>query len=279
MEYQEEQLQLDLQPKYETGEQAKYAMSNDFIRMPKSLSAPALKVFILALTKIDWNKINPKDSNRRISVSFTLREMINACGSESNNIEYYRKALTELIAKSVFTINNNKFWARGNIFHEVWLDKETNEATVYISPVLNKYIEGLGNGRFTVYLQSNTYRMKSRFAITLYWNLFSWMDHSRDRKDPLSEITKTYTTRELKEMFDLPDDAYCRADGKFDRPAFEKKVIIRAVKEINDLSNIRVGWKKIKRGKMVLGYTFNAFRHDAHEVIDTELGINEGWNY
>ena len=253
----------------------KYAMANKFIRMPKSLSAPALKVFILALTKVAWNKINKKDQYGRITATFTIREMIEACGSTSNNFDYYREFIKELIRKSYFTCYEPQERG-GYMFQEYLLNPEKTEITIFISPILNQYIEKLGQGNFTVYLQSNTYRMKSRFSITLYWHLFSWMDHSRNRKDPFSKIVKLYTTEDLKDIFDLPDDAYCRANGAFDRATFEKKVIIKAVEEINALSNLRVVWSKHKNGKKVVGYVFEAIRDDVHEVYHEKHGL--GWN-
>ena len=63
-----------------------------------------------------------------------------------------------------------------------------------------------------------------------------------------------YTTKQLKEIFGLSKDDYCKKDGKFNRTEFEKKTIEVAIKEINQNTRMKVEYKKNNR---VANYQFN----------------------
>ena len=66
-----------------------------------------------------------------------------------------------------------------------------------------------------------------------------------------------YTTKQLKEMFGLSKDDYCKKDGKFNRTEFEKKTIEVAIKEINQNTRMKVEYKKNKIKNRVANYQFN----------------------
>ena len=50
--------------------------------------------------------------------------------------------------------------------------------------------------------------------MSLYLNLLSWSNGE-------NESYRFYTTKQLKEIFGLSKDDYCKKDGKFDRNNFE----------------------------------------------------------
>lgn len=94
---------------------------------------------------------------------------------------------------------------------------------------------------YTIIELERAKRFKSRFSYTLYMNLLSWVNN-----DDLNESYRFYTTKQLKEMFGLSKEDYCKKDGKFNRTEFEKKTIEVAIKEINQNTQMKVEYKKIK---------------------------------
>lgn len=282
MEQIEQQLSLleedNIRKEETVKEHQQFALDNDFIRMPNRLSAPALKVFYLLLSKIEWNKINPKNELGLIEVNTSIREIQKAIGTESHNYRYYINFLDELQMKAWIKIDKDMYYRKTLIMPDV---EVINNQSINIT--LNKSIYGFLEHlyrNFTVFELSNTSQFQSRFALILYINLCSHMDHSRSRKDPVSETEWRYTTRQLKEMFDLDKDDYCTKKGNFHRSSFEREVINRAVNEINEKPcGIRVEWTKEKNGKFVKNYIFRYFRTDVWEIYNKELGISEGWSY
>ena len=86
--------------------------------------------------------------------------------------------------------------------------------------------------------------------MALYLNLLSWTNGE-------NESYRFYTTKQLKEMFGLSKDDYCKKDGKFNRTEFEKKTIEVAIKEINQNTRMKVEYKKNKIKNRVANYQFN----------------------
>lgn len=247
-------------------ENGQFALRNDFIRMPKSFSAPVLQTFGLILSKIEWTKDNTE--NDFIRVAFTIKEVMKACGSSSRDYRYYMQFVEELQNKAWIKIETDDTYKRFNLFPEVEADNK--EVKVIINNRLNEFVQML-TSNFTVFQIAKMSKFQSRFSYILYMNLCSWNDHSRSRKDLIDERTRYYTTKELKEMFDMKEDDYCRKNGKFDRKAFEDRVVNKAIGEINEKSDIRAEWKKEYNGRKVKCYVFHWYRKDVEEDQNTGL--------
>ncbi|MBP1526250.1 MAG: replication initiation protein, partial [Spiroplasma ixodetis] len=97
----------------------------------------------------------------------------------------------------------------------------------------------------------NLVRFKSNHSLNLYKLICSW----NDKKVVLQ------TTKELKEMFGLTKEAYVQND-KFNRGAFERDTIKKAINEINKITNLLISFKKNKKGNKVLNYEFNWIQKD-----------------
>lgn len=248
--------------------EGKFALSNDFVRMPNSLTINALQILGMALSKIDFTK----DYGQTIKVKFTFKELQEATGSKSNNLEFYKRSLDELQNKAILKIDHGTYYRKTVLFPEVGLDNGVVELVFYNE--VNQYIQKLAQN-FTIYKIANTHNFTSRYAYILYCNLWSWMNHDINREVSYDERQRYYTTKQLKDMFDLPIEAYCETlkNGKlhFKRQLFENKVIKVAVDEINQFSNLRVDWSKVKNGKRVEKYVFNFLRTDGY---NNSLGIN-----
>ena len=242
-----------------------YALSNDFIRLPNNFSIGALQILGLILSNIDFTK---NYGNNDIVVNLKVADIKKVCNSVSKNNEFYKNAIIELGNKTHIVIDDDKEFRSAFLFPDIEVNKTNGNVKVVINRRFNKDIQNLYRN-FTAFKLVNTYKFNSRYAYILYMNLCSWQDHSRTRKDMLDERSRYYTTKQLKDMFNLSKEAYCTTNGKFNRGQFEMRVITMAVKEINKYSNIKVGWHKEYKGKQVEKYVFEYFRKDAYEDKNT----------
>lgn len=215
-----------------------YALSNEFIRLPKKIDLQPLKVLGLILSKIDFKKDNRK--NGVVEIYCTLSEIRKACGvgKTDTNYDYYKKIITDLMFSSYVegVIDNND--VKG--FAIPLVETTSNEQITFKFTLFNKflpYFQQLATN-YTIIQLENTKKFKSKFSYNLYMNLLSW------KEKPYVAAYRFYTTKQLKELFGLNKDDYCKKNGKFNRYEFEKKTIEVACKEINEMTNMKVEWSK-----------------------------------
>ena len=115
---------------------------------------------------------------------------------------------------------------------------------------------------FISFSEYDIFQMSSSYAVRLFIDLQYHSSHG-------GEICRRfYTTKQLKDIFGLPKDAYCRdyddvtdTFKAFDRTNFEKKVLKPATKGVNMSNAIQLVpyedgklYKKVKEGRRVKGY-------------------------
>ena len=80
-----------------------------------------------------------------------------------------------------------------------------------------------------------------------------------------------YSTKQLKDMFGLPKEAYIATNGNFNRTLFEKKTINKAIEELNNkckcIKNLK--YDKIKKNGRVQYYKFSFDYTDPQTVMDS----------
>ena len=250
-----------------------FALSNDLIRLPNRMSLNNLQIFGVILSNFDW-KGNDEET---IRINVETKEIRNILSDKSNNTEYYLNAIRNFIASSLVIrdlsneIDESTGKAKeGYDFYMMFPFTEIRPdcCTFEVNKRLNKYIQLLKQN-YTVFKIANTANFTSRFSYVLYTNLCSWNNHRSDRDDPLDERSRYYTTKQLKEMFDIGEDEYQlkRKNGeiRFNRTLFEKRVIEKSVSEINKYTDIQVDWYKEYEGRNVSKYVFDWFRKDGYD--------------
>lgn len=231
----------------------KYALSNEFVRLPKNIDIQPLKILGLILSKIDFTKDNRNEFGS-VEVKCTLVEIIKACGHNSSNYknyDYYKETIKSLIRSSYVEGNINGKDIMGYAVPLVESIPNANKIT-FTFTLFNKflpYFQMLASN-YTIIELEQAKRFKSRFSYTLYMNLLSWREYNK-------ECFRFYTTKQLKEMFGLSKNDYVRQNGKFDRNSFEKKTIDVAISEINKLTNLKVMYQKNYKNRQVANYQFN----------------------
>lgn len=239
---------------YEPRLTGKYAMANDFIRLPKRMDVQQLKIMGLILSKLDFRKDN-SNADGIVVVECTLSEIIRACGNNPHkytNYQYYKGIVSSLMKSSYFEGKIDGEDLMGFAVPYAKANPNANRITFRFK-LFNEflpYFQRLAS-RYTIIELEQAKNFKSRFSYVLYMNLLSWTDSENH------EYYRFYTTKQLKEMFGLSKDDYCKKDGSFDRYNFEKKVIKPAVKEINSETTMDVIYTKNKVGRNVKNYQFN----------------------
>lgn len=216
-----------------------YALSNEFVRLPKKIELLPLKIMGLVLSKINYKKnYNSMDI---INVECTLKEIRKVLGLENTNknYEYYKDLVSNLpYMTNVSGYIGNKFVSSSVIpYVSISTDNEQIKFDFKLFGEFVPYYQNLTNN-YTIIQLENTKKFKSRFSYYLYMNLLSWKEKN--------EIVayRFYTTKQIKELFGLEKDDYCKSNGKFDRYNFEKKTIELACNEINEYTNMKVLWTK-----------------------------------
>lgn len=231
-----------------------YALANTFVRSPSKLDVQTMKLFGLILSKIDYKKDNR--INGLVEVDCSMSEIRKACGldtSEHKNYEYYKELAKGLVKASFveFEMNENEEFI-GYAVQQVKKRFDDNK-TVFrfrLSNDLLPYFQELID-HYTIVSLENAKQFKSRFSYELYLNLLSWADD----RDHFKENTRLYTTKQLKDLFSLDENAYM-LKGKFNRGGFEKKTLLVALQEINLYTNMRLKIRKLKDGNRVAAYQF-----------------------
>lgn len=249
-----------------------FALSNDFIRLPNRMTLNNLQILGVILSNFDWKGNN--DETIRIEVD--TKEIINVLSEKSNNTEYYLNAISNFLKSSLVIRDLSNEYdestgkpKEGYEFYMMFPYSKTTptKCMFEVNQRLNKYIQLLKQN-YTVFKIANTSNFTSRFSYVLYTNLCSWNNHRIDRNDPLDERTRYYTTKQLKEMFDIGEDEYTvkqkNGKTKFNRHVFEKYVIEKAISEINKYTDIQATWHKEYEGKNVSKYVFEWFRKDGY---------------
>lgn len=156
----------------------------------------------------------------------------------------YEKITDNLIIKSFARIESKNETNKGIIIYNVKWNKGKEYFEVDLNPNFMPYLQNIID-HYTNISLDNLIRFKSNHTLNLYKFICSW----NDKKE--TEIT----TKELKEMFNLSKEAYVQNE-KFNRAAFERDTIKKAINEINKVTELLISFKKNKKGNKVLNYHF-----------------------
>lgn len=157
----------------------------------------------------------------------------------------YNVIANNLILKTFIEIDNDKVSSKGVVIYNVEWKKKEPFFEVSLNPKFMPYLEQFIDYYTKIDLDSFV-SFRSKHALTLYKFFCSWN----------SEKKTIQTTKQLKELLGLSQETYVQS-GKFNRSAFERDTIIKAIKEINFVSNLEIDYKKNKKGNKVLNYEFS----------------------
>lgn len=215
----------------------KYA--NELARKYSKLTLEEQKALHLIFSHVEPFKKNP--TNFLIN-KIDFFEKLNLKGDDK--YKRYKLIANSLILKTFIEIDNDQVNSKGVVIYNVEWRKKEPYFEVSLNPKFMPYLEEFINYYTKIDLDSFV-SFRSKHALTLYKFFCSWN----------SEKKTIQTTKQLKELLGLNEDSYVQ-NGKFNRAAWERDTINKAINEINNVSNLQVNYKKNKKHNKVQNYEF-----------------------
>jgi hypothetical protein len=217
-------------------------------------SSGELKILDTYLSRIDPRK--PDNS----LVTFTKKEYAELMGLDSDIRTEQLKAYTGGLLSNVVTIDlPDKGYVQYALFSEAkcYLDDKTGQVTIEVdcNHKLKAAFFDIAKNGYVRYQLKNIISLKSQYSVRLYPKLkdrpFGW----------------TISVAELREMLGATAASY---DVFKD---FNKHVLQKAIKEINDVTDITVTTENIRKGRSVESIKFKVFEKSPHVISkeDAEL--------
>lgn len=215
-------------------------MDNTLVKKTTLFNVDETKLFFIALASIQKDQ---KSNIIRISKTET-KKILNY---ESDGFySKIRKRFEEMMKKSFIRFGSDEERNDGFLFTNIKSDRNY----IYLK-VSEDYFDLLIHvvSNFTLLWLKDLVSFKSKYSVILYQNLIRLKNKDEDGV--------VFSTRGLKEIFDLDKDSYC-SNGKFNRYEFDRNVVNVAVNEINvranEIKNVR--YDKLKKNRRVIGYIF-----------------------
>ena len=221
-------------------------------------STGELKILDTYLSRIDPR--NP-DSSR---VAFTKKEYAELMGLDSDIRTEQLKTYTGRLLSNVVTL---EMPGKKNIYEQFplfshakcYLDDKTGQVTIEVdcNQALKPAFFDIARNGYVRYQLKNIISLKSQYSVRLYPKLkdrpFGW----------------TVTLKELREMLGATASSY---DVFKD---FNKHVLQKAVKEINEITDITVTTENIRKGRSVESIRFTVTEKSPHVISKEEAELFE----
>lgn len=213
--------------------------SNDLIQKSRfSLSTNQQKIILYLISKLKYSDSDFKE------FEIDLKDFCKCCGINLNSGRTYLE-----LKESIKQIADKSMWIEKEDGAETlvrWIEKPTiykNDGiiTIKLDDDLKPYLLNLKE-RYTQYDLIYTLLMKSKYSIRLY-ELLKSLHYNK-----LREFTVKFTIDDLKKTIDASN---YKAYGDF-----KKRVLEKAVEEINNFTDITVEYKTFKRGRAVSDIEF-----------------------
>ena len=211
----------------------KIVKSNELIQKSRfHLSLQEQKIIFYLVSKI-----KPGDPDLK-EYTFEISDFCRVCGLNKDSGANY-----ENIRTAIKTLRDRSVWLKLDDGAETilsWIDtatvsKRSGSITVKISDLMKPYLLALKE-RFTQFELLYTLAMRSQYSLRLY-EIFKSYEYKGGKKFEIDELKKLLSSVEEYERF------YPRF------PDFQRNVIDRALKEINELSDITVSYTIEKEGR------------------------------
>lgn len=224
--------------------------SNELVQARYDLSLNEQKIILYAVSKLDREK---EDFN---ILSLDIRDFFKLLGTTKERYTEVREIVRELRKKEVI-INTDK----GEIITG-WLSsmeyvKNKGIIELEFSKKLIPYLLQLKE-KFTRYQLKNILYLSNKHSIRIY-ELLKQYENIGNR---------TFTVDELKKILML--------EGQYNRFSnFESRVLKPTMKEINDYTDLKVSYEKIKKGKAIHSIKYKI---ELKEIDDYKAYLEENYN-
>ena len=238
-------------------EKRKVVEHNALIQSVAKMQKTALKMFELAVSCIDTDKI-PENNTVYLSKKelFSFFEV-----SSSSKHSQFKEAIEFMQKQAYFKIKSNK--ALGIEYESIvpipyvkWNDYN-DEVLIRFSPEIMPYLINL-KAEFTQYKISELQKLNSKYSIILYrwlamnYNQYEHYSNKGGRREEQVEAYRnpSISIRELREMTDIVNEYKLFAD-------LEKWILKKPLEEINDHTSFTVTYDKVKKGRSIDSIVFH----------------------
>ena len=231
-------------------------MDNILVTKSTKMEAEYQRLFYVTLASI-----NPNQTTEEVVIN--KAQLFDLLNLKSENKHYrLRKMFVKLMKRSMISFEvDEENWEDGFLITKIKSDRKNIH--VFFEKDYMPLLTHLSDN-YTRLLNDDVIEFKSKFSMMLYQFLMRYNDNVKN----LYPIT--LTTKEMKKLFGLNDDDYCRKNGKFDRVSFEKYTLDVAVKEINEKARCISDLVYVKRYKhrLVSYYEFTYKTKDPQGVAN-----------
>ena len=235
------------------------AMSNTLAKKSTRFTVTQQKLFYVSIASLK----NGLNENNEVEIN--KRELLNFLGMGSDTACYTRikKEFKQLADNSYIEFDTEDGFSCGSLIYNVRLSRNTFYIRFndYYLPLINELKD-----KFVRFLNDDLIGLKSKYSMMLYQNLMK----DKWKMSNIDFMGIDYSTKQLKDMFGLPKEAYMATSGNFNRTLFEKKTINKAIEELNNkckcINNLK--YEKIKKNCRVQYYKFSFDYTDPQTVAD-----------
>lgn len=261
-------------------------VSKVFARAKKKMSIDEFKTFLYCLCRVRWTE--PEMPKSVYLDKRTLAKMLGISTDPVNIARNLRLKVGDMVDHSIITFasQDKKKWERGALITSVTI----NEDRVIVVDFNPKYAGLFCNLKkdFIMIWVSDIMKMRSERSLSLY-------EFLRLNCDTRVTNTRIFTLDQIRDILSIPttgQGSYMRSDGRFDRHAFETKVLDPVCNEMlkcrmvqlvpqEDKRGNELPYRRIKNGRQLVGYEFvwevtdRPRISDAHEAQETQRLIEK----
>lgn len=248
--------QMSIVDLYEPRERL-FAVHRIFARARKEMSIAEQKAFVYALSQIKFTE--DATSPYVYMDKKTLAEIVGISSDPDHLSVNLKRSVGDLPKHSFIEISmqDKDYYENGAIITRITMLK--NRVRIKFEPDYLKLFTGLTKDYITLW-SSDIFQMTSNRTIRFYEEL------RQLTYDKVSVNQHGWSTRKLKEMFEIPKDgkgSYLDKSGHFLRTHFEQKVLDPLCEDLKGCKMINLlvqpdgkYYEKVKRGNRVEGYRF-----------------------
>ena len=238
----------------ETKNQVVYKSNELIQKFKNTFSLQEMKLINFIVSNINSPKYDDEFNTITVPMKILAKEIgyVSRSGKADQDIKDALASLSRQQSDFIEIVNKN-----GKVEETIvrWLerpriDKETGMVTLKLDDVLKPYLLDLKKN-YTKYELLFSIKMQSKYALKLYELLKSWEKSKHGRK----EFDLDY----LKNHIDAPS-SYKNFNN------FKTRVLDKALKEINDITELIVSYETITRGKKVTGLIFHISKKEVKNI-------------
>lgn len=225
------------------------------------------KLFYITLAYANRNfdlPLKPKNA-----IAIPKNEVFKLLNVTDTNRHYrYKQLFKKMQQSSWFEFGDSENFESGYVFYHL-----TGNRHYWYLMVNDMFIPAIKNvaSNYVQLLLDDVIAFQSKHTMMLYQSLLSLNNTEEDENKIIR--CADYTTKQMKELFNLGIDDYTRRDGSFVRNTFEKRCIETAVNEINSKSKVihHLIWYKEYDGRFVSRYVF---KYQVNDIDGLKTGIS-----